>query len=336
MCSLILSSLIAAMALGAAQSPSMTRVTGRVLDATTKQPVADARVVLQPVRGAPGVIPLGSWDAQTDEGGAFSLDVPSGRYLVIVDQPGFVRSDRNSPTLNRSISGRSVNIGDIRIRRGGAIEGRVFDANGTPMPDLSISVVPPGLNIRRRNEVGSPVGTSAQTNDLGAFRVSGVPDGKYYVVARPASRSRFNQQPVVERIFVNTYYPGSASPSGARIVGVAAGQTTTGIDFRLSETSTVTASGIVVDKRGWPIGAALVSFSLQDDRLGPPITATAHSDGTFTVILPDGKYRVEASRPIVVSQTSNSRSVRYEKGSRSVGIKIEGRPVSGIRVVADR
>jgi hypothetical protein len=52
--------------------------------------------------------------------------------------------------------------------------------------------------------------------------------------------------------------------------------------------------------------------------------------------LPDGKYRVEASKPIVVSQTANSRSVRYERGSKSVNVKVEGRPINGLRVVADR
>jgi len=80
----------------------------------------------------------------------------------------------------------------------------------------------------------------------------------------------------------------------------------------------------------------MVSFRSEDDRLGRPVSVIALADGSFTVALPDGKYHVEASRPLVVSQTATSRSVRYVPGSKSVKVKVDGRPVSGIRVLADR
>jgi len=327
--------LFAALAAGAAQSPGITRVVGRVIDATTKGPVAGATVVLQSVSRAPPPAPFGPLSAQTNDVGEFSLDVPSGRYRVVINQPGFVRLDGSSPSLNRPISGRMVDLGDIRLTLGGVVEGRVFDANGTPMPGLNVSVVTPGLNVRSRNEVGSPVGTSTQTNDLGAFRVTGVPAGKYYVAAQQAPRGAFNRQAFADVTFVNTYYPGSASPGSARLVEVTPGNTTHGIDFRLIETATVTASGIVVDKQGLPIDAAMVSFRLEGDRLARPIMATARADGTFTVALPDGRYRVEASRPIM-SVTANTRSIRYEGGSKSVKVRIDGRPVTGIKVRMNR
>jgi len=91
----------------------------------------------------------------------------------------------------------------------------------------------------------------------------------------------------------------------------------------------------VVDKQGLPIDAAMVSFRLEGDRLARPIMATARADGTFTVALPDGRYRVEASRPIM-SVTANTRSIRYEGGSKSVKVRIDGRPVTGIKVRMNR
>lgn len=332
---LIAGLLIAGMAAGAAQSARITRVVGRVVDAKTKAPLEDAAVILQPVGSAPQPL-LRPLKAQTDDRGIFSLDVPSGRYRIIVNLSGFVRSDTGNPSLNRSISGREVNVGDIRLMLAGALEGRVLDPNGIPLPGVIVSVVPPGLNIRRRNEVGTPVGSSAPTDDRGAFRVAGLPAGRYYVVARPGSRSPFIQQAAAAVAVVSTYYPGAASAGAARLVEVIAGNTTNGIDFQLAETATTTVSGIVVDnRRGWPVEGALVSFQPETDRLGRPFTVTAQADGTFTVAVPDGTYRLEVSRPIVVA-TANSRSVRYERATKSVKVKVDGRPVSGIKVVADR
>ena len=335
MSSLVVSLLLAALTAGAAQPPDTTRVVGRVVDAKTREPLAGATVVLQPISPAaqPGLSRL---DVRTDGEGVFGVDALPGRYQVIVNQPGFVGSNLGTSLLNRSIRGRMVNLGDIRLTRAGAIEGRLFDANGSPMPRVVISVVPPGLNVRRRNDVGIPVGSSVQTNELGTFRVDGVPAGKYYVVAQPQPRSPFSRPAVVDATFVNTYYPGSYNPSAARLVEVVAGNTTNGIEFRLVEAPTVTVSGSVVDKKpGGPVPGPRITFLLEGDRLARAVTTTAQADGTFTVALPDGKYRVDASRPIV-TQTANSRSVRYVQGSRSITVKVEGRPVSGLKVVADR
>jgi hypothetical protein len=306
-----------------------------VLDAKTREPLAGATVMLQPINPAaqPGLSRL---DVRTDDNGVFGVDALPGRYQIIVNHPGFVGSNLGTSLLNRSIRGRMVNVGDIRLTRAGAIEGRLFDPNGSPMPRVVISIVPPGLNVRRRNDVGIPVGSSVQTSALGTFRVDGVPAGKYYVVAQPAPRSPFNRQAVVDATFVNTYYPGSHSPSAAMLVEVVAEHTTNGIEFRLVESATVIVSGVVVNtKPGWPVPGARITFLLEGDRLARPVTTTAQADGTFTVALPDGKYRVEASKPIV-TQTANSRSVRYESGSRSITVKVEGRPVSGLKVVTDR
>jgi hypothetical protein len=65
------------------------------------------------------------------------------------------------------------------------------------------------------------------------------------------------------------------------------------------------------------------------------VTTTSQGDGTFAVALPDGEYRAEASRAIVVA-TANGKSVRYERSTKSINVKVEGRPVTGIKVIADR
>jgi hypothetical protein len=334
---LVVSLLLTALAAGAAaaQPPATTRVVGRVLDAKTKEPLAGATVAFHPITPAaqPGLSRL---DVRTDDKGVFGVDALPGRYQVIVNQPGFVGSNLGTSLLNRSIRGAMVNLGDIRLARAGAIEGRVFDPNGSPMPRVVISIVPPGLNIRRGDEVGIPVGSSEQTNDLGVFHVGGVPTGRYYVVAMPTPRPQFNPQAMVNATFVNTYYPGSHSSSAARLVEVVAGNTTKGIEFRLVELPTVMVSGVVVNtKPGWPVPGARVTFLLQGDRLARSVTTTTQADGTFTVALPDGEYRAEASRAIVVA-TANGKTVRYERSTKSVKVNVEGRPVTGIKVVADR
>ncbi len=70
---------------------------------------------------------------------------------------------------------------DIFMPRGGVISGRIVDEFGEPVTDAMVSTMrQTWLNGRRRIQT---TGRIAQTNDLGQFRLYGLPPGEYYVSA---------------------------------------------------------------------------------------------------------------------------------------------------------
>jgi hypothetical protein len=138
-------------------------------------------------------------------------------------------------------------------------------------------------------------------------------------------------------MFVSTYHPDSTDVSLARSVDVTAGSTTTAINIQLQQAPTVTVSGFVVDRADRPLGGAVVSFMFADFAPGMPARATTRSDGTFQVTVPTGTYRVVASMPVIMPPGGSASTSSFgTTASQSVEVKVEGAPVSGIKVVADR
>ena len=65
--------------------------------------------------------------------------------------------------------------------RGSVISGRVLDEFGEPVADAMVNAMRSAWTAGRRKL--QPTGRSAQTNDLGQYRIYGLPPGDYYVSA---------------------------------------------------------------------------------------------------------------------------------------------------------
>ena len=66
--------------------------------------------------------------------------------------------------------------------RGSVIAGRIVDEFGDAIPDVSVTAMRQTWQNGRRRLVPAS-GRVAQTNDLGQFRIYGLPPGDYYVSA---------------------------------------------------------------------------------------------------------------------------------------------------------
>jgi hypothetical protein len=80
----------------------------------------------------------------------------------------------------------------------------------------------------------------AETDEAGRFRIENIPPGNYYIVAG--------------RVDQPTYYPGTAEIRGGRLIAVAAGETVSGIDFSVADSSfrvagVSSSSGVTVTVR---------------------------------------------------------------------------------------
>ena len=182
------------------QASSLVRLTGRVVDAATNEPLPGVEIAFQRTPSAPGTIPL---LAVSGRAGAFSIDIPSGDYGFVARRPGYVPSGTNETPTPVAVRGRTQTMPDIRIKQGGGtIAGRIVDTRGNPLPRLPVEAVRPAV---LGDSILAPVGGTVHTDDLGQFRLSGLPVGKYYVAARllpdPGDSA-------ASAAFVSTYDPG--------------------------------------------------------------------------------------------------------------------------------
>jgi protocatechuate 3,4-dioxygenase beta subunit len=301
---------------------------GRVLElgASTETPVARATVSVDAGDGS------GERLAVTDNDGRFRfVGLPDGRYLVRATKSGWVTTFHGSPRPGHPPgvrvavqSGRPASI-DIAMARGGVIAGRIVDHNGEPMPRQfpwlleSRLVGDQPMLSRMRGHI--TIGTfERSTNDLGEFRLFGLPPGTYYLAVSPTivsgtrvttdaevrwamappGAARTEPPPAAPVAgYARLYYPGTPDPDGAAAIVVGPGQVREGLEFRVEFTPVSRLEGVVRRPDGTPAAGARVMLEAREPRVnleGMVRTAAADPQGrfAFTSVAPD-TYRLAAT-----------------------------------------
>ena len=160
-------------------------ISGVVIDATTKAPLAGALVTISTSNGRPVVV--GQQTKQmTDSKGRFifpGLGAWSG-YTLTATKSGYFGgaygNDRPG-TASRSIAlteGEWFPSAQIGLFRGSSISGRVTDERGEPVVGIYVRVLPRLLAAGQQRLVSGPL---AVTDDRGLYRVPGLAAGRYLV-----------------------------------------------------------------------------------------------------------------------------------------------------------
>src|SRR5436309_8611602 len=156
-----------------------------------------------------------------------------------------------------------------------------------------------GTSKGRRQLV--PAGRTATTNDIGEYRIYGLPPGQYYVSATLRAFNLFDIASSDRSGYAPTYYPGTPTVSEAQRLTIELGQTKTGIDVVLTPTRLARITGTAVDSDGKPITNAQIVVAQTG---GGGISFI--SGGQFR---PDGSYTISNLTPgeysIGVRQTSS-------------------------------
>jgi hypothetical protein len=298
--------------------------------------------------------------ATTDAEGRYVFrDLPAGRYTVTASKPGYVQlsyGQRRPLEQGRPIELADNQVTDkidLRLPRGGVLTGRVVDEFNDPVSDVTVSVMQLRYMSGRRRPV--PVTRPAQTNDLGQFRVWGLPPGEYLVSATLRS---FGVDPQLimgatqdATGYAPTFYPGTANVAEAQRVPVTLGAEATGIEFALLPVRTAKISGIVVDAEGRPFtdgsvmmiqtmgGVAGGDGMLFMAAAGPGGAGRLGADGAFTITsVTPGEYTLQARvrRVSPGSQPPTDFVMPVDAEIGTVSVTVSGEDIAGLVIVASK
>jgi len=253
--------------------------------------------------------------------------VPAGQSEVFAAKTGYVRT--TVPVSDASA---------IRLVRGGVITGRVLDDLGDPIPLMNVAA----FRVRRAGgSVAFERFRATETNDLGDYRLFGLPAGEFVLAAAPGrygSATATIPIPIDTLVFRN-YYPHAEAPEQAQPVAVKAGEETPGIDFTTplpppgpqltlggpprppvaalpgAGGGTAAIEGRVVNASGLPVRRARVQI-VSGEQLFTPYLAATDDDGRYEFRgLKPGSYFINAAalggRPAPFSADARS-----ERGDR--------------------
>jgi len=259
-------------------------VRGNVVASDTNVALANAAILLRPVHqgGAVGAIVR----ANTDEKGEFALpNLAPGRYMLTAERAGYGRVTYSEGTAAVRMTTFTLKPGEaktIRLRLSplGTVSGSVVGPDGAPLPRVRVILshyirVDGALVLAPEREV--------PTDQSGAFVVSGVPAGKY---------------------FLNGYSRGEAmyAPSASQPVQVELGRTVQGLKVQLTPAVGFGVFGHVVDGSGTPVAGVSVAARRQPEDGIPNLlgydAATAKTGAAGEFLLPrlfPGKYRVDVT-----------------------------------------
>jgi hypothetical protein len=331
---------------------------GRVVAMDTGQAIRRAQVRLS---GGD----VGMKSALTDSNGRYEFkDLPAGRVTLNVSKGGFVNMQYGQtrpfePGRPIELSdGQVMDKVDIALPRGSVVSGRVVDEFGEPVTDAMVTAMRMSFANGRKRLV--PAGRLGQTNDLGQFRIYGLPPGDYYVSATYRDLSSIAMDfgfggnssgsgSMPTSGYAPTYFPGTASPGDAQRVSVAIGQEMTGVDISLLPVRLARVTGQAMSSDGRPLGGAMIMLMPASRDGGfamPGGSSRTSASGQFTLngIAPgDYSLQVRSSGPMMIdagggammfsvtNDTANAPQ-RREPEFANVPLSVNGEDVTGVIV----
>ena len=149
----------------------------------------------------------------TDASGCYAFtNLPDAAYVVQVSKMAYATvvfgedppSGREGQTVRVS-GGETVPDVDLRVAKSGVIAGRVVDDAGEPVPTVLVQALSVVSFSADEEPAAFPHAPSARTtNDIGRYRLFGLPPGDYVVCASPGPAARI---PAELSGFIPTYFP---------------------------------------------------------------------------------------------------------------------------------
>jgi len=256
-----------------AQQPAtadLSRIEGRVANALTGQPVAEATVTLYRSVG-------GDTAAETtaDAAGRFVFDdIAPGTYRITAEATGYLQPEYSAGDALVLAPAQIVKDLQLKLTPQGEISGRVLADPDHPLANVEVVAL-------RSLQAGSARrmirAAETRTDALGEFHLTDLSPGNYLLAAnRPAA------SPLPDSAFVATFYPSAPDANGAVPVHLTAGQDASSSDIQMQKEPLQRISGKVLGPRT----GVDVMLGPQSSNLAPGFELTITKpapDGTFTI-----------------------------------------------------
>jgi hypothetical protein len=267
--------------------------------------------------------------AETKLDGSFSIkQVPPGTYYIVAELSGYLSplsdvafDETDSPTLEAkrlmreklpqvTVTGDEEAEVELTLKRGAAISGRVLYDDGSPVVAASISLMRKDKrghweSVPRVAFGGSQI-NRLSTDDLGRYRLSGLPTSEYLVsadlsiVTMSATGFLLGRDVLIRPATPSSvsFYLGDTVRRGAgKGLLVPSGEEVSGVDITVPLSKLHSVSGIVVSERdGHPL--TMGSVLLIDPSDGSKINQVwlDATTGSFRMeLVPEGVYILKVS-----------------------------------------
>jgi hypothetical protein len=367
------------------RTAATTTVSGHVYCADTNAPARMATVILQPADaidaitpGEPKNIASSGETAQTSMDGSFTLQhVAPGTYYVIASQSGYIsplalrylesdddptakdlKAKKTSPMAPRITVEGNLPVGvNVTIERGAAVSGTVLYDDGSPASGIRVNLLTRVKDQWTAIVFSSPVsssGFSAQTDDEGHYRLSGLPAGKYLLKAElRLSKTTYkidehgSSYSSGSGYSLDIYSGNTTRQKDADRFALTPGEQRNGLDIEIPVSKLHTLRGNIVAARdGHVLNGGSLRLLYSDDKTMAANTSLAEDDDTFTFsFVPEGDYilRVDGATDVEYREilngpgqwppTHTESQVLHQYGSAEQPIHITG-DLSGVTIAA--
>ncbi|MGA2347485.1 MAG: carboxypeptidase-like regulatory domain-containing protein, partial [Candidatus Sulfotelmatobacter sp.] len=277
-----------------AKAAGRATIDGVVTKEPGSEPVKKVLVELIAENQAEG----GDYTAVSGVDGTFHIEgIVPGRYHMFAERTGLLEVDKHRARSDGRVltltAGQEVKDLLIHVQAAAVVRGRVTDEDGDPLPNAQVAVLRQTfVSGRSRWEQSG----AERTNDLGEYRVAGLPAGSYYVSVSPppdfkvliesagaAAQLQLHDKGGPDKpaptSYQTTYYPGTGDRSQAAAVPLRAGDDFVA-DFSLTPSPSLSIRGSVVNLP--PRSSAVIMLQSRDFNLVLN-GAEMHPDGSFVI-----------------------------------------------------
>ena len=314
----------------------LSSVAGQVVHESAGTPLRKVAVQLAPSEGSTVFRQDDrNWhSATTDSDGRFQIvGIQPGEYRVVLEHNGFLSSTRRSrlysSTLLSLAPGQELQGLLFRMRPAGVIKGKVVDEDGDAVPGIGVSAVSASGRDMESN-------VNATTNDLGEYRIAGLPEGKFLVIAQPqAEMIASGSKPSQEKVYAPTYYPGSLDQNQAASIDVHAGDETTA-SFNLISSRTFTVKGRVFGLK--PQAHPTAQRQIVIAGAGPASIVLERADGQDNQsrgggIADDGSFEIQGVLPGSYNARINSEHLNRLRVNQA--IEVRDADIDGVQLTTE-
>jgi protocatechuate 3,4-dioxygenase beta subunit len=300
--------------------PGTATLRGHVIAADSGQPLrkAQVRIFASDIRE--------NRLATTDADGRYEFkEVRAGRYTVSVNKGSYVglsygqERPTDAPKPLQILDNQTVDKLDFALPRGSVITGRVVDEYGEPISDVQIA--PQRYQSIQGQRRLVPAGRQTSTDDMGEFRLFGIPPGQYYLSATWRS---FNPNNEDKTAYAPIYFPGTDNPAQAQRITLAVGQQVSDIVMALKPMRATRVSGTATGSDGRPMTGQIMvmacgGFGFNMSGGGP--------------IQPDGTFSINGIAPGDYTLRAQSFGPGGPTEAASAKITATGQDISGLQLV---